>query len=140
MVDLVGYTVLLRIATAVIRQLVRPVAFHPASADSAEHAAAQGVLARTLGELTGAARSGKTQPAEMSGGTITFINPGESTILAFGQIKDLPWVVDGQLAVRKVTTLALSFDHRIIGSELGSLFLRDVGAMLVDPLRMLVWS
>ncbi|GLX02709.1 hypothetical protein Misp02_67950 [Microtetraspora sp. NBRC 16547] len=48
--------------------------------------------------------------------------------------------VDGQFAVRKVTTPALSFDHRIIDSELGSLFLCDVGAMLADPLRMLVWS
>ncbi len=66
--------------------------------------------------------------------------PSEQAILAFGQIKDSPWVVDGQLVVQKVTTLALSFDHRIIDSELGSLFLRDVGAMLADPLRMLVWS
>jgi len=65
---------------------------------------------------------------------------GESAILAFGQIRDLPWVVDGQIAVRKVTTLALSFDHRIIDGELGSYLLRDVGAMLEDPLRMLAWA
>ncbi|WP_327089019.1 2-oxo acid dehydrogenase subunit E2 [Nonomuraea sp. NBC_01738] len=111
-------------------------------------------LAKQLGELADTARAGKTQPAEMSGGTFTItnvgvfgvdtgtpiINPGESAILAFGQVKDMPWVVDGQLAVRKVTTLALSFDHRIIDGELGSLFLRDVGAMLHDPLTMLAWS
>ncbi|MFI6393432.1 dihydrolipoamide acetyltransferase family protein [Nonomuraea sp. NPDC050540] len=111
-------------------------------------------LAEALGKLTETARAGRTQPAEMSGGTFTItnvgvfgvdtgtpiINPGESAILAFGQVRDMPWVVDGELAVRKVTTLALSFDHRIIDGELGSLFLRDVGAMLEDPLRMLAWS
>ncbi|MFD1547221.1 dihydrolipoamide acetyltransferase family protein [Nonomuraea guangzhouensis] len=111
-------------------------------------------LAAELGRLTEIARAGRTQPAEMSGGTITItnvgvfgvdtgtpiLNPGEAAILAFGQIRDMPWVVDGELAVRKVTTLALSFDHRIVDGELGSLFLRDVGAMLEDPLRMLAWS
>ncbi|MEV0385959.1 dihydrolipoamide acetyltransferase family protein [Nonomuraea sp. NPDC050643] len=111
-------------------------------------------LARGLAELTETARAGRTQPAEMSAGTITItnvgvfgvdggtpiLNPGESAILAFGQVRDMPWVVDGELAVRKVTTLSLSFDHRIVDGELGSLFLRDVGAMLEDPLRMLAWS
>ncbi|MEU8141240.1 dihydrolipoamide acetyltransferase family protein [Nonomuraea sp. NPDC048901] len=111
-------------------------------------------LAAELGRLTETARAGRTQPAEMAGGTITItnvgvfgvdtgtpiLNPGEAAILAFGQIRDMPWVVDGELAVRKVTTLALSFDHRIVDGELGSLFLRDVGAMLEDPLRMLAWS
>ncbi|MGP3936755.1 dihydrolipoamide acetyltransferase family protein [Nonomuraea sp. KM88] len=111
-------------------------------------------LAAQLGGLTETARAGRTQPAEMAGGTITItnvgvfgvdagtpiLNPGEAAILAFGQVRDMPWVVDGELAVRKVTTLALSFDHRIVDGELGSLFLRDVGAMLEDPLRMLAWS
>ncbi|MGW3352339.1 dihydrolipoamide acetyltransferase family protein [Nonomuraea rubra] len=111
-------------------------------------------LATALGRLTETARAGRTQPAEMSGGTITItnvgvfgvdtgtpiINPGEAAILAVGQIRDLPWVVDGELAVRKVATLSLSFDHRIVDGELGSLFLADVGAMLEDPLRMLAWS
>jgi pyruvate dehydrogenase E2 component (dihydrolipoamide acetyltransferase) len=111
-------------------------------------------LARALTELTERARAGKCGPAELTGGTITItnvgvfgvdagtpiLNPGEAAILAFGQIRDMPWVVDGQLAVRKVTTLALSFDHRVIDGELGSYVLRDVGAMLTDPLRMLAWS
>ncbi|WP_043621443.1 dihydrolipoamide acetyltransferase family protein [Nonomuraea candida] len=111
-------------------------------------------LAGRLAGLTETARSGRTQPAEMSGGTITItnvgvfgvdggtpiLNPGEAAILAIGQIRDMPWVVDGELAVRKVATLSLSFDHRIIDGELGSLFLRDVGAMLEDPLRMLAWG
>ncbi|MEV6981678.1 dihydrolipoamide acetyltransferase family protein [Sphaerisporangium sp. NPDC051017] len=111
-------------------------------------------LAKALAALTESARAGKAQPADLTGGTITItnvgvfgidagtpiINPGEAAILAFGQVRDLPWVVDGQVVPRKVTTLALSFDHRIVDGELGSYVLRDVGAMLEDPLRMLAWS
>ncbi|NUR82753.1 MAG: 2-oxo acid dehydrogenase subunit E2, partial [Nonomuraea sp.] len=118
------------------------------------HAMTLPELARALQELAETARAGRTQPADMAHGTITItnvgvfgvdtgtpiLNPGESAILAFGQVRDMPWVVDGQLAVRKVTTLSLSFDHRIVDGELGSKFLRDVGAMLEDPLRMLAWS
>ncbi|MER5651115.1 dihydrolipoamide acetyltransferase family protein [Streptosporangium sp. NPDC002524] len=111
-------------------------------------------LAGALGALAETARAGRTQPADMAGGTITItnvgvfgvdagtpiLNPGESAILAFGQVRDLPWVVDGQIVPRRVCTLALSFDHRVVDGELGSLFLRDVGAMLEDPLRMLAWG
>jgi 2-oxoisovalerate dehydrogenase E2 component (dihydrolipoyl transacylase) len=118
------------------------------------HALSLPGLARALAQLTETARAGKATPADLSGGTITITNvgifgvdtgtpilsPGEAAILAFGRVKDAPWVHDGQLAVRKVTTLALSFDHRIIDGDLGSAVLRDVGAMLEDPLRMLAWS
>jgi len=111
-------------------------------------------LATALAQLAETARAGKATPADLSGGTITITNvgvfgvdtgtpiltPGEAAILAFGRVKDAPWVVDGQLAVRQVCTLALSFDHRIVDGELGSAVLRDVGAMLADPLRMLAWS
>jgi pyruvate dehydrogenase E2 component (dihydrolipoamide acetyltransferase) len=111
-------------------------------------------LAVALTQLAETARAGKATPADLSGGTITITNvgvfgvdtgtpiltPGEAAILAFGQIRDAPWVVDGLLAVRQVCTLALSFDHRIVDGQLGSAVLRDVGAMLTDPLRMLAWS
>jgi pyruvate dehydrogenase E2 component (dihydrolipoamide acetyltransferase) len=111
-------------------------------------------LARSIDELATTTRAGKATPADMAGGTITITNvgvfgvdagtpilmPGEAAILAFGQVRDLPWVVAGELAVRKVTTLSLSFDHRIVDGELGSAVLRDVGSMLEDPLRMLAWS
>ena len=111
-------------------------------------------LARALDALGATARAGKATPEDLSGGTITITNvgvfgvdagtpillPGEAAILAFGQVRDLPWVVDGALAVRKVTTLSLSFDHRIVDGELGSAVLRDVGSMLADPVRMLAWS
>jgi len=111
-------------------------------------------LARGLQTLTETARVGKATPADLSGGTITITNvgvfgvdagtpiltPGETVILAFGQVKEAPWVIDGQLAVRQVCTLSLSFDHRIVDGELGSAVLRDVGSMLTDPLRILAWG
>ena len=111
-------------------------------------------LAQAIDGLAATARAGKTTPADLAGGTITITNvgvfgvdagtpilmPGEAAILAFGQVRDLPWVVSGELAVRKVTTLSLSFDHRIVDGELGSAALRDVGSMLEDPIRMLAWS
>ena len=105
-------------------------------------------LAGALGELTATARDGKTQPAEMSGGTFTItnvgvfgvdagtpiINPGESAILCFGAINKRPWVDEsGEIVVRDVTTLALSFDHRHIDGEKGSRFLADVAGILQDP-------
>jgi 2-oxoisovalerate dehydrogenase E2 component (dihydrolipoyl transacylase) len=111
-------------------------------------------LARSLQALAETARAGRATPAELAGGTITITNvgvfgvdsgtpiltPGEAAILAFGQVRDAPWVVDGQLAVRAACTLSLSFDHRIIDGELGSAVLRDVGSMLEDPVRMLAWN
>jgi len=111
-------------------------------------------LARSLQDLTETARAGRATPADLTGGTITITNvgvfgvdggtpiltPGEAAILAFGQVRDAPWVVGGQLAVRAVCTLSLSFDHRIIDGELGSAVLRDVGSMLEDPVRMLAWN
>ena len=108
-------------------------------------------LAAAFGELTATAREGRTSPAEMAGGTFTItnvgvfgvdagtpiINPGESAILCFGAIRKQPWVVSGpegdELAIRHVTTLALSFDHRHIDGEKGSRFLADVAAVLEDP-------
>ena len=106
-------------------------------------------LAQALGALTATARDGKTQPAEMSGGTFTItnvgvfgvdagtpiINPGESAILCFGAINKRPWVDEetGEIVVRDVTTLALSFDHRHVDGEKGSRFLADVAGMLQDP-------
>jgi 2-oxoisovalerate dehydrogenase E2 component (dihydrolipoyl transacylase) len=132
----------LGIAAATPRGLVVP---NVKDADSLSMTA----LAQALGELTATARDGKTQPAEMSGGTFTItnvgvfgvdagtpiINPGESAILCFGAINKRPWVDEetGEIVVRDVTTLALSFDHRHIDGEKGSRFLADVAGMLSDP-------
>ena len=103
-------------------------------------------LADALAALTATAREGRTQPADMSGGSFTItnvgvfgvdagtpiINPGESAILCFGSITKRPWVVDDEIVVRHVTTLALSFDHRHVDGEKGSRFLADVAAILED--------
>jgi 2-oxoisovalerate dehydrogenase E2 component (dihydrolipoyl transacylase) len=118
------------------------------------HALSLPGLASALAGLTATARAGKAQPADLTGGTITITNvgvfgidagtpiltPGEAAILAFGQVKPMPWVHEGELAVRQVTTLSLSFDHRIVDGDLGSAVLRDIGAMLADPVRMLAWG
>ncbi|MDQ2582954.1 dihydrolipoamide acetyltransferase family protein [Saccharothrix yanglingensis] len=104
-------------------------------------------LAVALDELATTARDGRTSPADMMGGTFTItnvgvfgvdtgtpiINPGEVAILALGAIRDMPWVVDGQVVPRKVCQLALSFDHRVVDGQQGSQFLADVGALLADP-------
>ena len=111
-------------------------------------------LATALQQLTATARDGKTPPADMARGTITItnvgtfgvdngtpiINPGESAILCFGAVRPTPWVVDGEIVVRQVTQLALSFDHRNVDGQLGSQFLADVGRVLSDPATALAWS
>ena len=123
------------------------------------HAMTMLELAQAIGRLTATAREGRTQPAEMSGGTMTItnvgvfgvdsgtpiINPGESAIVCFGAIRKQPWVVtdaDGndEIAIRHVTQLAVSFDHRLIDGELGSRFLSDLAAILADPAQALVWG
>jgi 2-oxoisovalerate dehydrogenase E2 component (dihydrolipoyl transacylase) len=110
-------------------------------------------LADALGELVATARAGKTQPAEMSGGTFTItnvgvfgvdagtpiLNPGETGILAVGTIRKQPWVVGNRIRPRDVTTLALSFDHRVVDGEQGSRFLADVAALLEDPAKSLLY-
>jgi pyruvate dehydrogenase E2 component (dihydrolipoamide acetyltransferase) len=112
-------------------------------------------LASALDGLVATAKSGKTPPSDMSGGTFSITNvgvfgidtgtpilpPGEAAILAFGAIRPTPWVHKGKIKVRQVTTLGLSFDHRIVDGELGSKFLRDVGDFLSDPsTALLSWS
>ena len=143
----VKHYVNLGIAVAAERGLIVPNVKHAEALTLPE-------LARALQVLTETGRAGKATPADLAGGTITITNvgvfgvdagtpiltPGETAILAFGQVKDTPWVVDGELAVRKACTLSLSFDHRIVDGELGSAVLRDVGSRLTDPLRILAWS
>ncbi|MCZ0209536.1 dihydrolipoamide acetyltransferase family protein [Streptomyces sp. UMAF16] len=111
-------------------------------------------LAEALGELVTTAREGKTSPAAMQGGTVTItnvgvfgvdtgtplLNPGESAILAVGAIKLQPWVHKGKVKPRQVTTLALSFDHRLVDGELGSKVLADVAAILEQPKRLITWG
>ncbi|MFI2783849.1 dihydrolipoamide acetyltransferase family protein [Streptomyces sp. ALB3] len=111
-------------------------------------------LGEALGELVSTAREGRTSPAAMAGGTVTItnvgvfgvdtgtpiLNPGESAILAVGAIKLQPWVHKGKVKPRQVTTLALSFDHRLVDGELGSKVLADVAAILEQPKRLITWA
>jgi len=114
-------------------------------------------LARAINDAVATAREGKTQPAQMSGGSFTLtnigvfgidggtpiLNPGEAGILCVGQIARRPWVVgsgaDERIEPRWVTTLALSFDHRLADGAQGSTFLADVAAILSDPGLALVF-
>ncbi|MFE4540813.1 dihydrolipoamide acetyltransferase family protein [Streptomyces scopuliridis] len=111
-------------------------------------------LAAALGELVSTAREGRTTPAAMQGGTVTItnvgvfgvdtgtpiLNPGESAILAVGAIKLQPWVHKGKVKPRQVTTLALSFDHRLVDGALGSRVLADTAAILEQPKRLITWA
>ncbi|MDV7353383.1 dihydrolipoamide acetyltransferase family protein [Rhodococcus oxybenzonivorans] len=108
-------------------------------------------LCRAITELTAIARSGKADPAQLTGGTVSLtnvgvfgadtgtpiINPGESAIVCLGSVSQRPWVHEGELAVRWVTTLSVSFDHRVVDGDQGSKFLSSLAAMLHDPVALL---
>ncbi|WP_433594574.1 dihydrolipoamide acetyltransferase family protein [Nocardia sp. CA-145437] len=116
---------------------------------------AQGFTLRDLcleiAGVAGKARSGTATPTDLTGGTFTItnvgvfgvdtgvplVNPGEAAILCLGSIRKRPWVHRDELAVRWVTSLGLSFDHRMIDGEQGSRFLASVAALLEDPLTLL---
>lgn len=104
-------------------------------------------LAHAIAELVGTAREGRTSPADLSGGTLTLTNvgvfgvdagtpiltPGQSAILAAGAVRRRPWEHDGEVALREVMTLSMSFDHRLVDGEQASRFLVDVARVLEDP-------
>ena len=108
-------------------------------------------LAAALGRQTAAARSGRLAPADLTGGTFTvnnygvfgvdgsaaIINHPEVAILGLGRIIDRPGVVDGQLAVRKVTELTLAFDHRACDGGTAGGFLRYVADRVESPVLAL---
>ncbi|MHA7282337.1 dihydrolipoamide acetyltransferase family protein [Arthrobacter sp. TMS2-4] len=108
-------------------------------------------LAQALGALTETARAGRTSPADLTGGTVSItnigvfgidagtpiLNPGEAAILAMGAVRSMPWEYRGDIALRSVMTLSLSFDHRLVDGEQGSRFLADVGTILRNPAMVL---
>ncbi|MFF2620978.1 2-oxo acid dehydrogenase subunit E2 [Oerskovia jenensis] len=130
----------LGIAVATDRGLVVP---HVPDA----HALGLTGLAQALADLTATARSGRTAPERLTGGTITITNvgvfgvdagtpilvPGEAAILGVGAVRKRPWEHEGQVALRDVLTLSLSFDHRVVDGEQGARFLAELGALLADP-------
>jgi 2-oxoisovalerate dehydrogenase E2 component (dihydrolipoyl transacylase) len=130
----------LGIAVATDRGLVVP---HVRAADALSAVA----LARALVDLTATARDARSTPESLRPGTITvtnvgvfgvdagspLLNPGETSILALGQIARRPWEHDGEVALRHVVTLSLTFDHRVVDGEQAARFLADLGALLTDP-------
>ncbi|PVE62669.1 dihydrolipoamide acetyltransferase family protein [Microbacterium testaceum] len=108
-------------------------------------------LAKALEHLTLTAREGKTSPADQTGGTFTItnigvfgvdagtpiINPGEAGIIALGAIRQKPWVVDGEVRPRWVTTVSGSFDHRVVDGDGISRFIADVASVLEEPALLL---
>ena len=113
---------------------------------------ALGELAGAIAELTRTARSGKTAPAELLGGTFSLTNigvfgidagtpilpPGQTGILALGAVRRLPWEHRGEIALRDVMTLSLSFDHRIVDGAEGAQFLKAVADVLQEPGRAML--
>ncbi|MGI5221188.1 2-oxo acid dehydrogenase subunit E2 [Nocardia sp. CA-290969] len=108
-------------------------------------------LCREIGWLAQTARDGRANLPDLRGGTFTIsnvgvfgvdsgiplVNPGEAAILCVGAVNRRPWVFRGELAVRSVVTLTLSFDHRMIDGELAARFLATVAGALEDPLTLL---
>ncbi|SDT04045.1 dihydrolipoamide acetyltransferase family protein [Microterricola viridarii] len=108
-------------------------------------------LAEAIADAGAAARAGTTTPAALRGGTFSISNigvfgidagtpilpPGQTGILALGAVRREPREWQGQIALRDVVTLSLSFDHRVVDGEQGAHFLRDVGAILNNPGRVL---
>ncbi|MDR6868242.1 pyruvate dehydrogenase E2 component (dihydrolipoamide acetyltransferase) [Microbacterium resistens] len=111
-------------------------------------------LAGALSMLTETARSGKTPPADLMGGTFSLTNigvfgidagtpilpPGQSGILAVGAVRRQPWEHQGEIALRQVMTLSLSFDHRLVDGAEGAQFLKAVADVLEEPGRAMLLS
>ena len=137
----------LGLATATARGLVVPNVKHAERLSLVE-------LADALDGLVTRAREGSSAPHELTGGTITItnvgvfgvdggtaiINPGEAAILCVGAISPRPWAAKGELAVRHVCPLSLSFDHRVADGEAAAKLLASVGSVLENPARVLALS
>lgn len=109
-------------------------------------------LADAIAELAGTARAGRTAPADMTGGTFSItnvgvfgvdagtpiLNPGEAGILAVGAVRRTPWEHHGEIALRDVLTLSLSFDHRVVDGAEAARFLTDVAGVLREPGRAML--
>ncbi|MBL7625214.1 2-oxo acid dehydrogenase subunit E2, partial [Frankia sp. AgB1.8] len=109
-------------------------------------------LAGELASLVEAARAGRTPPARMRGSTITVSNvgvfgvdsaaglvrEGEAALVVLGAIRDAAAVWQGQIQVRRVMTVSVSFDHRILHGEAASRFLGEIAAVLADPVSLLL--
>jgi 2-oxoisovalerate dehydrogenase E2 component (dihydrolipoyl transacylase) len=108
-------------------------------------------LRDSVTETVGKAATGKFDPAELSGGTFTLNNYGvfgvdgsapiinlpEVAMLGLGRIKERPWVIDGELTVRKVMYLSFVFDHRACDGQEPSEFLTFIADCIENPISLL---
>jgi pyruvate dehydrogenase E2 component (dihydrolipoamide acetyltransferase) len=111
-------------------------------------------LAVELQELSVKARERKIKLEEMKGGTFTITNWGhfggtfatpiinypEAAILGLGKITEKPWVKNGQIVIRKIIPLSLTFDHRLTDGVDASLFLSKILSYLEDPALIFIES
>jgi 2-oxoglutarate dehydrogenase E2 component (dihydrolipoamide succinyltransferase) len=135
----------LGIAVGTPRGLVVPVV---RSADSLSVAG----LEKAIGELAALARDGKLLPDHLAGGTFTISNggvygslmstpiltPPQSAILGMHKIEERPVAIDGQVVIRPMMYVALSYDHRLVDGEQAVTFLVRVKERLEDPSRMVL--
>jgi 2-oxoglutarate dehydrogenase E2 component (dihydrolipoamide succinyltransferase) len=135
----------LGIAVGTPRGLVVPVV---RSADSLSVAD----LEKAIGELAALARDGKLLPDHLAGGTFTISNggvygslmstpiltPPQSAILGMHKIEERPVAIDGQVVIRPMMYVALSYDHRLVDGEQAVTFLVRVKERLEDPSRMVL--
>jgi len=106
---------------------------------------------RELNLLVEKARTKRLTPAEYEGGSFTVTNlgmyevtsfiavisPGESAILALGQIAETPVVEAGQIKIRRRVSATLSLDHRVIDGAVGAPFLRAIKEYVENPERLI---
>jgi 2-oxoglutarate dehydrogenase E2 component (dihydrolipoamide succinyltransferase) len=109
-------------------------------------------LERAVGALAARARDGKLVPDDLAGGTFTItnggvfgsllstpiLNPPQSGILGMHKIEERPIAVEGQVVIRPMMYVALSYDHRLVDGEQAVTFLVRVKERLEDPVRMLL--
>jgi 2-oxoglutarate dehydrogenase E2 component (dihydrolipoamide succinyltransferase) len=109
-------------------------------------------IERSIGEFAGRARDGKIGVEDITGGTFTItnggvfgsllstpiINPPQSAILGMHKIQERPMVVDGEIRIRPMMYIALTYDHRIIDGREAVQFLVSVKESLEDPARLLI--
>jgi pyruvate dehydrogenase E2 component (dihydrolipoamide acetyltransferase) len=107
-------------------------------------------IAKEVRDLASRARQKKLRPEEMSDGTFSIsnlgmfgidefaavINPPEGAILAVGQVREVPVVQDGRLAVGRQLSMTLSCDHRVVDGAVGAAFLAELRSMLSHPMRV----
>jgi len=135
----------LAVAVATDRGLVAPVLRNVERLSFSE-------IEKTIGDFSHRAKDGKLKPEELEGGTFTItnggvfgsllstpiINPPQAGVLGMHAIQERPMAIHGQIAVRAMMYLALTYDHRLVDGREAVLFLRRIKEAIENPVRMLI--